>query len=67
MLPTPSKGLSAIDDLGLGDMLGQQVSDETDEARKKRMAEMQQRSMMGSGGSLATLSLLGGGLGAGRY
>jgi hypothetical protein len=29
--------------LGLGDLLGQQVKDETDEERKKRLAEMQQR------------------------
>lgn len=62
----PSTGLSpAVADLGLGDMLGQQVAEETEEARKKRMAQMQERSLMGSGGSLATMSLFGGGMGGG--
>lgn len=55
----------AIDALGLGDMLSQQVRDETDEQRKKRMAEMQQRSLMGSAGSLATSMLFGRGAGTG--
>jgi len=61
MLPKTSSTLSpAAGDLGLGDMLGQQVMDETEEARKKRMAQMRDRS---DGGSLAALSLFGGGLG----
>lgn len=69
-MPLPSKpsaGLSAVDDLGLGDMLGQQVAGETDEARKKRMAQMQQDRMMGPGGSLATMSLFGGMGGGSNY
>lgn len=59
-LPTKSSGLSAADDLGLGDMLGQQVAGETEEVRKKRMLQMQERNMMGPAGSPATLSLFGG-------
>jgi hypothetical protein len=62
-MPVPSArtGLSpAVADLGLGDLLGQQVSDETEEARKKRMALMQERRMIGPAGSPATLSLFGG-------
>ena len=59
--PTKSPGLSpAAGDLGLGDMLGQQVAGETAEERKKRMLEMQQRQMMGSAGSPAATMLLGG-------
>lgn len=48
---------SASDDLGLGDQLQQQVAGETDEQRKKRMAQLQQQQMLG--GSLAVTSLLG--------
>ncbi len=40
--------------LGLGDMLGQQVTDETEETRRKRMLAQQQQM------SPATASLLGG-------
>lgn len=46
-------------DLGLGDMLGQQVAGETEEARKKRMAELAQRQQLGPAGSLAVTSLFG--------
>ena len=64
---TPSLG-SAVADLGLGDLLGQQVQGETEEMRKKRMLEMQQRGLMppGAMGSAASLALFGGmgGLGA---
>jgi hypothetical protein len=49
----------AAADLGLGDMLGQQVSGETEEQRKKRMAERQQQQMLGPAGSLAVTSLFG--------
>jgi hypothetical protein len=58
---------AAVDALGLGDVLNQQVEDETEEARKKRMAEMQQRQQLGPAGSLAVTSLFGpiGGAGAG--
>lgn len=70
-LPKISSGLSAADDLGmgsgLGDMLGQQAAGETEELRKKRMQQMQDRTMMGPAGSPATLSLFGGLPGGGRY
>lgn len=46
-------------DLGLGDMLGQQVSGETEEQRKKRMATMEQQRLLGPSGSMAVNSLLG--------
>lgn len=49
----------AVDALGLGDLLTQQVTDETDEARKKRMAEIAQREQLGPAGSLAVTSLFG--------
>lgn len=58
MSPMPGLG-GAASDLGLGDMLGQQVASETDEMRKKRMAEAQQRSLLGPAGSLAVTSLFG--------
>ncbi len=47
-------------DLGLGGQLSQQVKDETDEERKKRLAQMQQQSLLGPAGSLAVTSLFGG-------
>jgi RecA/RadA recombinase len=57
---TQMPGLSpAANDLGLGDMLGQQVAGETEEQRKKRMLELQQRRQMGPTGSLAVTSLFG--------
>lgn len=62
-------GLSpASADLGLGAGLSEQVAGETEEARKKRMAEMQQQQMLGPAGSLAVTSLFGrGGMSGGRY
>jgi hypothetical protein len=69
-MPNPMPGLSAAaTDLGLGDMLGQQVSGETEEARKKRMAEIAQRQALGPAGSLAVTSLFGtrGGMPGGGY
>jgi hypothetical protein len=55
-----SSGLSpAVSDLGLGDMLGQQVAGETDEERKKRMALMQQNRLLGPAASPAVASLFG--------
>lgn len=51
---------SAID-LGLGDMLRQQTKDETDEQRRKRLAQLQ----MPGGMSPSAVSLLGGYGGAG--
>jgi len=53
-------GLGVSSDLGLGGQLSQQVQDETDEERKKRMAQMQQQSLLGPAGSLAVTSLFGG-------
>lgn len=59
-LPTNSAGLSpASADLGLGDMLTQQVASETEEQRKKRMLEAQQRQQLGPAGSLSVTSLFG--------
>jgi hypothetical protein len=64
-LPGMSTGV-AVNDLGLGGMLREQVSSETEEQRKKRVKEMQDRSLMGSaGGSLATGMLFGGSGGMG--
>lgn len=64
MLPA---GSPAVDALGLGDVLAREVDDETEEMRKKRMAEMAQRQQLGAAGSLAVTSLFGptGGAGAG--
>lgn len=57
MAATNSNSLSgSVNDLGLGDMLGQQVDAETEEQRKKRMAQMAQDKNM----SPAAISLLGG-------
>lgn len=69
-MPLPSTGMStgvspAVNDLGLGGMLSDQVAGETEEQRKKRLQEMQQRAMMGPAGTPATMALFGGGLGAG--
>jgi hypothetical protein len=59
-LPPNSPGLSPAGiALGLGDILGQQVAGETEEARKKRMAELQQKQQLGPAGSLAVTSLFG--------
>ena len=58
---------NAVNDLGLGDQLGRQVTDETEEMRKKRMLEQQQKQQLGPAGSMAITSLfgMGGGAGAG--
>ncbi len=58
-LPANSAGLSpAAGDLGLGGMLRDQVQNETDEERRKRMAQMQEGQML-PGGSMAVNSLFG--------
>lgn len=66
-MPMPSTGLTglspAANDLGLGSLLQDQVAGETEEQRKRRIAETQQRQATGPGGSLATFSLFGGGIG----
>lgn len=50
---------SAASDLGLGDQLSAQVAGETDEQRKKRLAQMQQAQLLGPAGSMAVASLFG--------
>ena len=45
---------------GLGTALAGQTADDTEELRKKRMLEMQQRQLLGPGGSAAATSLFGG-------
>lgn len=56
-------------DLGLGDTLADQVAGETEEMRKKRMAEQQQKQLLGPAGSMAVTSLFGmtGGARGGGY
>jgi hypothetical protein len=49
----------AAADLGLGDMLAGQVSQETEEQRKKRMAQIDMNRMMGPEQSLAVRTLFG--------
>jgi hypothetical protein len=49
----------ASTDLGLGDALSAQVAGETEEQRKKRMAQLQQQQQMGPAGSLSVTSLFG--------
>jgi hypothetical protein len=54
-------GLGSIP--GLGDALSGQVGDETDELRKKRLLQQQQSQLLGPGGSAASASLFGSGIG----
>lgn len=66
-LPQNSSGLSpAGSALGLGDTLSEQVAGETEEQRKKRMAQLQQQQQLGPTGSMAVTSIFGmnGGSGA---
>jgi len=59
-LPNNSAGFpSAADSLGLGGDLSQQVKAETDEERKKRMAQIQQQRALGPSGSMAVASIFG--------
>ena len=44
---------------GLGDALGDQSAESADELRKRRLAELQQRQLLGPGGSAAASSLFG--------
>ena len=44
---------------GLGTALAGQTADDTEELRKKRMLEAQQRGLLGPGGSAAASSLFG--------
>jgi hypothetical protein len=62
-MPMPgnmSLGVSSDLGLGLGGQLSQQVQDETDEQRKKRMLDAQQNSLLGPASSLAASALFGG-------
>lgn len=45
--------------MGMGDALREQVSSETEEQRKKRLLQIQERAQLGPGGSLAVTSLFG--------
>lgn len=59
-LPLNSAGLSpAVTDLGLGGMLTEQVSDETELMRQKRMQQMQMNQTMGPQASLAVKTIFG--------
>lgn len=51
-------GLGVVADLGLGDLLGQQVAGETEEEKKKRLASMSQQGKPAA--SPAAMQLLGG-------
>lgn len=57
MLPQLS---AAVSDLGLGNMLSEQVSDETEEMRRKRMEQMQMNQVSGPQASLAVRTIFGG-------
>ena len=52
-----SLGLGSVP--GLGDALAGQTADQTEELRKKKMLEAQQRAFLGTGGSAASASLFG--------
>lgn len=57
-------GLSpAASDLGLGGMLDLQTREQTDELRKKKLLEAQQRGLMGPTASTAVGMLFPGGMG----
>jgi hypothetical protein len=64
MMPNPfspagtALGLGQIP--GLGDALAGQVTDDTEELRRKKMLEAQQRQLLGPSGSAAANSLFGG-------
>jgi len=59
-MPANSIGFpSASDALGLGDALSQQVSEETEEQRKRRLGQIQQQQQLGEAGSYAVTSLFG--------
>jgi hypothetical protein len=58
---------SATADLGLGGQLQQQVAGETEEQRKKRLAQMASQKYSGLTASPATQMLFGGTGAGGRY
>lgn len=58
-MPTNSALSPASADLGLGGQLSQQVAGETDEQRKKRLAQIQQQQELGPAGSMSVTSLFG--------
>jgi hypothetical protein len=57
---SPAGAQLGLNNLGLGGQLQGQVADETDELRRKRMLEAQQRQLLGTGSSAAGASLFGG-------
>ena len=61
-MPMPNP-FGTTEPASLGDMLGQQMANETEEMRKKRMLEQQQQRMTPTLGSVG--QLLSGGLGKG--
>ena len=61
-MPMPNP-FGAPDPANLGDMLGQQRVDETEEARKKRMQDQQQQRQLGPLNSVS--QMFAGGLGKG--
>jgi hypothetical protein len=60
-MPAASPATTA---LGLGDQLSEQVAGETEEQRRRRMAQIAQQRLSGMGASPATSALFGG-MGAG--
>lgn len=62
-MPSPDLGGAAAD-LGLGSSLSQQVQGETEEQRKKRLAQIQQQQQLGPAGSMAVTSIFGMGAGS---
>lgn len=69
-MPSYAPALSpAAADLGFGGAdLASQVAGETEEQRKKRLAQLAQQRLMGTGATPATMALFGpsGGFGGGR-
>ncbi len=68
MPANPYMASAAVADLGLGAELVDQVGEETDEMRRKRLLELQQRKLYGSNTGAPALggavtSLFGGGVG----
>lgn len=57
-MPIPALS-PAASDLGLGSLLQDQISDETDEQRKKRMEQIQLNQAIGPGQSLAARTIFG--------
>lgn len=66
-LPGLGAGMSAIESLGLGDMLRDEVMDESEELRKKRLLAQQNRGLLGPvDGAFAPQMLYGSMAGGGK-